>query len=175
MLAGGLAVWATAVETASIGLLRWVSLASTLLVAVAVVVGWAELLAAGVAGIVGLVAVAVLADPSPAALPAGLAAFALAELGFAAVARGRVGQAGQAAHVAAPREVAAPRMAFIAAVVVLSVLVGGVALLAAGDLGDDIADGTALALEGLGLAAIVGVTILLVALARRAQRIPPAS
>jgi hypothetical protein len=146
----------------------WAGAASTLLVAVAVIIGWGELVAAGVTGVVGLVAVAVVAHPSPAALAAGLAAYVMAESAFGAVAQAPVRS--DVASGSQNERVGGQGGPFAAAVLILSVLVGGVALLAAGDLSDNIADDTALALDALGFAAIGGVTVLLVVLARRAQR-----
>lgn len=164
VLAGGLSGWA-AVWTGGKATPRLATLGvfATALVAAGLVGRSAEVLAGGIGGVVTLCAVAVAVEPGPIALGVGVGVFALAEAAFAAVDLEPFGTSPATVPAAAD----AQRRRYLGAVVALSLLAGTLALVVA----DGVATSGNLAVEALGVVAILGVAGLVVSLSHQAK--PP--
>jgi hypothetical protein len=156
-LSGGLAAWASIGAGQATAALTGLGAASTLTVAMSMIVGSPRLLAGGVAGLAGLCALAVAVRPSAAAIAFGVGLYVAAELAFAAV---EVGPSGLTVR---PAE--AQRWQLVGVVVAVSVTVDGLAMLVAHG-----PTGGGLGLEGLGAVAVAGIVGLVVLLARHVQQ-----
>jgi hypothetical protein len=156
-LSGGLAAWASIGAGQATGALTGLGAASTLTVALSMIVGSPRLLAGGVAGLAGVCALAVAVRPTAAAIAFGVGLYVAAELAFAAV---EVGPSGLTVR---PAE--AQRWQLVGVVVAVSATVDGLAMLVTHG-----PTGGGLGLESLGAVAVAGIVGLVLLLARHVQR-----